>query len=223
MAAVDFRRLYALQDRVLEGLRDLETSLYLTGGTCLNRFYLEKRHSEDLDLFTNETSLYREDVRRALDHLRSDGVQVGITVDSRDFVRIVVDSVLQVDFVCDRVTRHGGVQRSPQGYRIDNLLNLVANKITAIIGRDEPKDVFDAYLVARVAPFEWGEAIRIADAKIALDREVLEQRLRSFPLAMLDTLSVTDGTFLSALKADYPALVDDIVNERTSRFPPWAG
>lgn len=223
MAPVDFRHLYALQDRVLEAVHRSETSLYLTGGTCLSRFYLEKRYSEDLDLFTNDPALYRDDVRRTQDRLRSSGLPVSVSVDSRDFVRLVVASALQVDLVNDRVSRYGEVQRSPQGYRIDNLLNILANKLTAIVGRDEPKDVFDTYLVARIARFEWSEAIRIADAKIAVDREVLELRLRSFPIQLLDSLSVSDAHFLSSLRADYPALVDDIVNERPNRFPPWEG
>lgn len=218
MEPVDYRRLYALQDRVLAALRRADTSLYLTGGTCLSRFYLEKRYSQGLDLFTNDTSLYRDDVRRALDTLRADGVAVEVLVDSRDFVRAMVDTILQVGFVNDRVPRHGSVQLTPEGYRIDTPLNILANKLTAIMGRDEPKDIFDVYLIARILRVDWGEAIGIAETKYAVDREVLELRLRSLPLPLLDTLSVADQEFLSSLKADYPALIDDIVNERTNRF-----
>ncbi|MFA5806633.1 MAG: nucleotidyl transferase AbiEii/AbiGii toxin family protein [Melioribacteraceae bacterium] len=46
-------RLYPLQDAVL-GLLDQER-FYLTGGTCLSRFYFNHRYSEDLDFFCDGT------------------------------------------------------------------------------------------------------------------------------------------------------------------------
>ena len=49
---MDFDRLYELQDAVLDRVFSGETEFYLTGCTCLHRFYLHKRHSDDLDLFT---------------------------------------------------------------------------------------------------------------------------------------------------------------------------
>jgi len=43
MESVDYRVLYPIQDRVLAILSRTDTHFYLTGGTCLNRFYFEKR------------------------------------------------------------------------------------------------------------------------------------------------------------------------------------
>ena len=70
---MDYSSLYAIQDQVLDALFSGETAFYLTGGTCLHRFYFQKRHSDDLDLFTSETALYREDVRNALELIRDTG------------------------------------------------------------------------------------------------------------------------------------------------------
>ncbi len=50
---IDFERLYALQDSVLETVFSTETEFYLTGGTCLSRFYQAKRYSDDLDFFAD--------------------------------------------------------------------------------------------------------------------------------------------------------------------------
>lgn len=64
MGGIDFKKLYRLQDQVLESVFSIETGFYLTGGTCLHRFYFESRHSVDLDLFTSDNSLFREDSRK---------------------------------------------------------------------------------------------------------------------------------------------------------------
>ena len=39
MDKVEYEELYALQDKVLAGIFAKETTFYLTGGTCLHRFY----------------------------------------------------------------------------------------------------------------------------------------------------------------------------------------
>jgi len=53
MGSIDYKTLYDLQDRVLDTVFKTEQVFYLTGGTCLNRFYYEKRYSDDLG-FSND-------------------------------------------------------------------------------------------------------------------------------------------------------------------------
>ena len=55
---MDYKILYNLQDKVLKIVFDTEQLFYLTGGTCLSRFYQEKRYSDDLDFFTNASPRY---------------------------------------------------------------------------------------------------------------------------------------------------------------------
>jgi len=57
MGSLDYKKLYALQDEVLEKVFAVEDEFYLTGGTALSRFYQEKRYSDDLDFFTPIRSL----------------------------------------------------------------------------------------------------------------------------------------------------------------------
>jgi predicted nucleotidyltransferase component of viral defense system len=179
MGEVDYSVLYGLQDRVLDAVLKSELSFYVTGGTCLNRFYREERYSEDLD--------------------------------TRDFVRIIVEDALQVDLVNDRVPHYGEIRVTSAGQRIDNVPNITANKITAILGRDEPKDVFDLYLGARVASFSWDDVVGAARAKALFDIEALQYRLESFPPALLDGLAIRDEGFLQELKRDYTTLCGEIV------------
>lgn len=50
---IDYSKLYQVQNEVLDVVFSEESIFYLTGGTCINRFYSEKIYSEYLDLFTN--------------------------------------------------------------------------------------------------------------------------------------------------------------------------
>ena len=56
MGGLDYSKLYKLQDRVLSLVFEVENEFYLTGGTCLSRFYIEKRYSDErlLDDFDND-------------------------------------------------------------------------------------------------------------------------------------------------------------------------
>jgi len=68
---------------------------------------------------------------------------------------------------------------------LDNELNICANKLCAIIGRDDPKDMFDLYTIFKKGKLDWKIAITAAAKKCVLDPEVLEYRLSSFPSGKL--------------------------------------
>ncbi len=208
---MDYASLYAIQDQVLDALFSGETEFYLTGGTCLHRFYARKRHSDDLDLFTSATALYRDDVRNALQRLNNTGFDYETVVDTRDFVRIVAGGMLNVDFVNDRVFRHGASQISRHKYRLDNLTNIFANKICAVLGRDEPKDIFDLCTLMQMNEVSPANLLPIVQRKCALELEDLEYRLTSFPVELLQTLAVTDTAFLEGICEDYEQIVGELL------------
>lgn len=58
MADINYTEIYKLQDRVMDIVFSVENEFYLTGGTCLNRFYHEKRYSDDLDFFAQSSPRY---------------------------------------------------------------------------------------------------------------------------------------------------------------------
>jgi predicted nucleotidyltransferase component of viral defense system len=211
MAALNYTDIYALQDKVLAVIFSTETTFYLTGGTCLNRFYHNRRYSDDLDLFTNENALFRDDLRVLLDTLTSASLLYAIQVDTRDFVRLFIEERLQIDLVNDRVYRYGKSIRSPLGIVLDNELNICANKLCAIIGRDDPKDMFDLYTIFKKGKIDWKTVITAAAKKCVLDPEVLEYRLSSFPVELLDLLAVVDPSTVSEMKQGYPRMVEHIL------------
>ena len=59
----NYSELYKLQDRVLDRVFETESEFYLTGGTCLSRFYQAKRYSDDLDFFTHASPRFNLAVR----------------------------------------------------------------------------------------------------------------------------------------------------------------
>ncbi len=64
MDRVDYYKdLYKLQDIVLKKVFETSNEFYLTGGTCLSRFYKALRYSDDLDFFTNFSNSFNLEVK----------------------------------------------------------------------------------------------------------------------------------------------------------------
>jgi hypothetical protein len=217
MGIVDYTVLYALQDTVLKRVFDVENEFYLTGGTCLSRFYQAKRYSDDLDFFTNDSARFPFAVKKIKKALEA-FYPVEVKIETRDFVRFVIDDLLQVDFVHDRVPRYKDVVVLDNGYVIDSVENILSNKITAVIGRDNPKDIFDIYLIAKHYAFDWKEIIHSAMEKASFSLDDLIIRLSSFPVALLENIHLIDETFLIPFEAEFPVVIADIKAQRLNAF-----
>jgi len=191
MGSIDYIKLYELQDKVLDVVFKTESIFYLTGGTCLNRFYQEKRYSDDLDFFTH----INDDFNRAVKEIRNALVKlfdIDIEVNSKDFIRIKVDNFLQIDFINDRVMRYGKTIHLDNGYIVDNYINILANKITAVVSRDSVKDIFDIYLIDKFYEYNWDDILNIAHKKAVFSDDDLILRLKTFPLFMLKNIALVD-------------------------------
>lgn len=207
---IAYQELYALQDRIMDLIFSLDNSFYLTGGTALHRFYYGLRYSDDLDLFVNDDDLFSEYVREVIDLLENKHIAVEHTVKSRDFHRLFVDGLLQLDFVNDRVHREGKSIKFDK-VRVDNIFNILTNKLGAIIGRDEEKDIFDLFAIARHESFEWSEALSVANKKTNIEKEILIYRLEAFPLVWLDNIKKVKPFDINREMIDQ--ICDDIIKE----------
>jgi len=144
-----FDRLYPLQDEVLGALSAAETGFYLSGGTAASRGYFQHRFSEDLDIFVNDDSSFVLWAARFVDRLaaRSEWHTRVLLREAR-FVRLEVTSgetLLKVEMVNDVPAHIGSVTVHPQLGRLDSPENILANKLTALSDRDEPKDLADVW------------------------------------------------------------------------------
>ena len=151
---IDYNTLYQLQDRVMDQVFALDNNFYLTGGTALHRFYYHLRYSDDLDFFTYSDPLFRESIIEIIQVFEEKDITYRYIVESKDFHRLLIEESLQIDFVNDRVYRKGK-SNIINGYKIDNKINILANKVTAILGRDEAKDIFDLFTLLYHDKYEY--------------------------------------------------------------------
>jgi len=190
-----YAALYSLQDRVMEILYREQMGFYLTGGTALNRFYLHHRYSDDLDFFSHEINAFFDACR--LFHVRILEVwpETNIEVDSRDFKRLLINDgtvSLKIDLIADRVPRIG----KPviiDGCYIDTVRNILSNKLCAVLGRDEGRDIADILEIARKRNFNWREILIEAKSKEVFTNEELLYRLSTFPVHLLDLVPYIEG------------------------------
>ena len=213
MVSINYKELYKLQDKVLEIIFSVENEFYLTGGTCISRFYHEKRYSDDLDFFTHNSGRFSFAVKNIKIKLHETH-QVDVEVESKSFIRFRIDKILQVDFVNDTAARYKDVVVKENGYIIDSIENILSNKLTAIIGRDNPKDIFDIYLICRFYDFDWKEILEAAQNKASFMYEDLIVRLKSFPFSLLETMRIVDNKFLDNFEKEFPIIIEELNSKK---------
>ena len=188
MSEKDYRKLYRAQDKVLLKLKPVLSSFYLTGGTALGRFYLNHRFSEDLDFFMNQSDAFHSTVKNIEKVLLEEFSLVknqSLVYD--DFVRYYIednDTVLKIEFVNDINYRCGTLNTYQYGL-VDTPINILTNKLTAIVGRDEPKDLFDIFSLAIHYRFNWMEIFNEVRNKAIINEIDVERRIKSFPVQLL--------------------------------------
>lgn len=187
----DYNKLYRLQDKFLHWWKTLGKPFYLTGGTALGRFYLNHRYSDDLDFFVNRDKNYADYISeinvKIKERFNYDPSQ---SLFSEDFTRIFINEEgvsLKIEFVNDVSARLD----KPVSYLfglIDTPLNILANKLTTIVGRDEPKDIFDIIQIATNYSFRWSDVFVVAKQKAVINEIDVEQQLISFPVEWMKSV-----------------------------------
>jgi len=219
MANINYEKLYQLQDKILNIIFSKETEFYLTGGTCLNRFYYNERLSDDLDFFTNFSNRFSFSLNDILATLPEHSLDFQVEADSKDYKKVIVNDggqTLQLDFVNDRVKRFGDIIINGKGYKLDNIKNILSNKITAVISRDNPKDIFDIYLIALNTNFFWGEILLNAKEKMSFSKEQFIYRLKQFPPELLNKIKPINPQFLKNFDNIFPLIINDIIAENNN-------
>ncbi len=188
----DYSKLYHLQDRFLSWWHALGLPFYLTGGTALGRFYLNHRFSDDLDFFTNANPHYNSHIAELNKKIKGQfeiNVQQSLFTD--DFTRFFItyeDIFLKIELIND-IDYYVGKPFETKYGLIDNPLNILSNKLTAIVGRDEPKDIFDIIHLSTNYSFNWMEVFFHAKQKAVINELDVEQRLVSFRTEWLENVN----------------------------------
>ncbi len=188
----DYSKLHQLQDKFLSWWFSLNLPFYLTGGTALGRFYLNHRFSEDLDFFINADSQYQHyisELKNKITDKFTVNIQQSLFAD--DYTRFFItedELFLKIEFVND-VSYYPGKPVNYKFGKIDTPINILSNKLTALIGRDEPKDIFDIIHLSLNYSFNWINIFENAKQKAVINELDVEQRLVSFPVEWLENVN----------------------------------
>lgn len=157
---------------VLRGLLahpEIERSFFLTGGTALSVFYLHHRVSDDLDLFTLEPMSLSELDPWIRTRWKDSCSKIK---EGPDFLSFLIDET-KVEFVRDPLSnddeRPAAELEKGRHLKVDNLRNIVSNKLGAMVSRQEPKDFVDFYFIAKRDPgLDWNRVRQDARRKDAI-------------------------------------------------------
>ncbi len=134
---------------MLNIINQADTGFYLTGGTAASRGYLHHRYSDDLDFFVNDKPDFTLWAERVIQALQAGGNwQLEILSRYERFVRLNVlrpEIALKLEFINDVPARVGQVSIHPVLGKLDSAENILANKLTALVSREEPKDLADVW------------------------------------------------------------------------------
>ncbi len=190
MANRGWELLYTQQDWVLARLNEFAHPFYLSGGTALSRGYYQHRFSDDLDFFVNDSPefpLWRDRCLVALERAAAAGsLRLEVVLREERFGRAFLHgpAVLKLEFINDVPFRVGQPWRHPSLGLLDSKENILANKISALVDRDEPKDLADIFWLCCRDGMDVVAAVEHAEGKAAgifppLVARALSKALRS--------------------------------------------
>ncbi len=141
-----------LQEDFLNSFFSKTQSFFLTGGNALNLFYFQHRVSEDLDCFGTDDAEYgriNSIIQQSCDTI---GAVYSARQDFPEFKRFLIsrgtESII-VDCVHERVPQLYPQKKMIGNIRVDVPEEMTANKLCALLGRAEYKDLVDLYFLQK--------------------------------------------------------------------------
>jgi hypothetical protein len=144
--------LTALQREVLDAFFQREREFFLTGGAALAGFHLGHRTTDDLDLFTRQDSAFERSRFVLADVAAAVGGELRVRQDAPGFQRLVLtrgDEGLVIDLVRDVSPQLHADKLDRDNILIDAPDEILANKLTALVGRAEERDLIDVMFLER--------------------------------------------------------------------------
>lgn len=135
-----------LQGDLLDAFFEREQRFFLTGGGALAGFYFGHRTTEDLDFFTPPGTPLEEGERAIEGAATAAGAVLERVRTYPEFRRVRAtrgDEACVVDLVVDRAPMIEPNKATFGNVRVDTLREIAANKISALLGRSEIKDLVD--------------------------------------------------------------------------------
>jgi predicted nucleotidyltransferase component of viral defense system len=160
-------KLTALQKDVLDAFFQRERGFFLTGGAALAGFHLGHRTTDDLDLFARDASAFERGRFVLSDVAAALGGELQVRQDAPGFKRVVLTrghEGLVIDLVKDTGPQLHLDKLERDHIVVDPADEILANKLTALVGRAEERDLIDVMFLERAGyPIE--AALPVALAK----------------------------------------------------------
>ena len=193
----------------------------------MSRGYLNHRYSDDLDFFANDITDFLEVASKAMDAIKkTPGISIipsqtniydnylSFTIQDNDSTR------LKIDFVNDIPYRIGKPHVDQKLGKIDSLSNITTNKISALVGRSEAKDVVDLWQICLNKNFSWKKAMQLTLNKEAcLDTLLLVESLREMPENLFNEIKWVNKPDYGSFAEDVKTMCQDILSEKNNSLP----
>ena len=152
MASLPHSKLTTLQGEILDAFFQRERGFFLTGGAALAGFHLGHRMTDDLDLFTCQELAFERGRYVLADVASAIGGELHVRQDAPGFKRLVLtrrDEGVVVDLVKDTSHQLHANKLERDHIVIDPADEILANKLTALVGRAEERDLIDVMFLER--------------------------------------------------------------------------
>lgn len=155
------------QRRILAATFAREQGFFLTGGAALVGYHLHHRTTDDLDLFTLDEAAFERGPHVIGAVAAAEGGKLDVRQDAPGFRRYAIEiegETVVVDLVLERVRQACEEKPVHDGVAVDPPEEILANKLCAIVGRLEERDLVDVMALER-AGYRVEDALAHALAK----------------------------------------------------------
>jgi len=211
--------LTSTQNNFLRDFFGRSQEFYLTGGTALSTFYLQHRYSEDLDFFTNDDVAFRRAENIVMDACSALNISfssIRLTSYFKHFSVGDANDFLTLHFAKD-VSYHLKPSNVFEGIVVDSLEDIAANKICAVLGRTEIKDLIDLFFLGQAGygMFEYFPYAQQKDG--GLTDETLAYALSQFSIKRIPEFMIKPLT-TDELKKFLEALIERLIQRSLPSF-----
>jgi len=134
---------------------------------------------------------------------------------SNDYLQVYIASEeieLKIDFVNDILARFGELVDKEIYGKIDNVRNILSNKISALY-RFEVKDYVDIWMICKNYSFNWRDLISEAKQKeVSVDPLEIYNLFKSFPFENLNIVKWAIDVDTDQMKKEFEIIAEDIIN-----------
>ncbi len=219
------QNLYPFQNGILRIVKQSGAPFYLGGGTALSRAYYNKRFSDDLDLFINNSEIFDEysqflfsaiEINQKTENYKINFSSVKKFTDYMQLfcVRNIDDKeiTLKIDIINDVEARFGEFIYNETLGKVDSLRNILSNKISAIT-RLEAKDLVDIWIIAKNKKIYWPDILNEAKQKEAgIDPLAIVNILKSAPANVFDSIKWSENIDNKQVYDDIQKIAGDILS-----------